>query len=129
MVGAPEMLLRATLLQAFFSVRSERISQETNIGSIGGTDADGADLLHLLFRWFVGLPMDAEARHPAVRRQSLPDKLSSLHKGEDRAHRNAHGGNDESKNHAIRKRRKDRQRYPQGDAAAVFSRGEDPHRP
>ena len=44
---APEMLLRATLLQAFFSVRSERmLMEQINY--------------NLLFRWFVGLPMDAE---------------------------------------------------------------------
>ena len=42
----PEMLLRATLLQAFFSVRSERQLME---------QID----YNLLFRWFVGLPMDA----------------------------------------------------------------------
>lgn len=49
----PEMLLRATLLQAFFSVRSERLLME----QIN---------YNLLFRWFVGLPMDAEAWHPTV---------------------------------------------------------------
>jgi transposase len=38
----PEMLLRATLLQAFFSVRSERmLMEQVNY--------------NLLFRWFVGL--------------------------------------------------------------------------
>ena len=42
----PEKLLRATLLQAFFSVRSERQLME---------QID----YNLLFRWFVGLPMDA----------------------------------------------------------------------
>jgi len=48
---APEMLLRATLLQAFFSVRSERmLMEQINY--------------NLLFRWFVGLPMDAEVWHP-----------------------------------------------------------------
>jgi transposase len=50
---APEMLLRATLLQAFFSVRSERMLME---------QID----YNLLFRWFVGLPMDAEVWHPTV---------------------------------------------------------------
>lgn len=50
---APEMLLRATLLQAFFSVRSERLLME---------QID----YNLLFRWFVGLPMDAEVWHPTV---------------------------------------------------------------
>ena len=50
---APEMLLRATLLQAFFSVRSERQLME---------QIDD----NLLFRWFVGLPMDAVIWHPTV---------------------------------------------------------------
>jgi transposase len=49
----PEMLLRATLLQAFFSVRSERMLME---------QID----YNLLFRWFVGLPMDAPVWHPTV---------------------------------------------------------------
>jgi transposase len=49
----PEMLLRATLLQAFFAVRSERmLMEQINY--------------NLLFRWFVGLPMDAEVWHPTV---------------------------------------------------------------
>ena len=49
----PEMLLRATLLQAFFSVRSERmLMEQINY--------------NLLFRWFVGLPMDGEVWHPTV---------------------------------------------------------------
>ena len=49
----PEMLLRATLLQAFFSVRSERmLMEQINY--------------NLLFRWFVGLPMDAEVWHATV---------------------------------------------------------------
>ena len=43
---APEKLLRALLLQAFYSVRSERQLME----QIG---------YNLLFRWFVGLSMDA----------------------------------------------------------------------
>jgi transposase len=43
---APEKLLRALLLQAFYSVRSERQLME---------QLD----YNLLFRWFVGLPMDA----------------------------------------------------------------------
>jgi transposase len=43
---APEKLLRALLLQAFFSVRSERqLMEQLNY--------------NLLFRWFVGLSMDA----------------------------------------------------------------------
>lgn len=49
----PEMLLRALLLQAFFSVRSERMLME---------QID----YNLLFRWFVGLPMDAQVWHPTV---------------------------------------------------------------
>jgi transposase len=49
----PEMLLRATLLQAFFSVRSERMLME---------QID----YNLLFRWFVGLPIDADVWHPTV---------------------------------------------------------------
>lgn len=49
----PEMLLRATLLQAFFSVRSERQLME---------QID----YNLLFRWFVGLGMDAPAWHATV---------------------------------------------------------------
>lgn len=49
----PEMLLRAVLLQAFFSVRSERMLMEQIS-------------YNLLFRWFVGLPMDAEVWHPTV---------------------------------------------------------------
>ena len=50
---APEMLLRATLRQAFFSVRSERQLME---------QID----YNLLFRWFVGLPIDAAVWHPTV---------------------------------------------------------------
>src|SRR5262245_41693473 len=49
----PEMLLRATLLQAFFSVRSERLLME---------QID----YNLLFRWFVGLAMDAPVWHATV---------------------------------------------------------------
>jgi len=49
----PEMLLRATLLQGFFSVRSERmLMEQINY--------------NLLFRWFVGLPMDVGVWHPTV---------------------------------------------------------------
>ena len=47
------MLLRATLLQAFFSVRSER-------QLVAQIDCN------LLFRWFVGLPIDAAIWHPTV---------------------------------------------------------------
>lgn len=47
----PEMLLRATLLQACFSIRSERmLMEQINY--------------NLLFRWFVGLSMDAAVWHP-----------------------------------------------------------------
>ena len=46
---APEQLLRASLLQAFYSVRSERQLME---------QID----YNLLFRWFVGLGIDAFAR-------------------------------------------------------------------
>jgi transposase len=49
----PGMLLKATLLQAFFSIRSERLLME---------QID----YNLLFRWFVGLPMDAAVWHPTV---------------------------------------------------------------
>src|SRR3954453_12203011 len=49
----PEMLLRATLLQAFFSVRSERMLME---------QID----YNLLFRWFVGLPLDGSVWHARV---------------------------------------------------------------
>ena len=49
----PEHLLRATLLQAFYSVRSERMLIE---------QID----YNLLFRWFVGLAIDAGVWHPTV---------------------------------------------------------------
>ena len=49
----PEMLLRATLFQAFFSVRSERLLME---------QMD----YNLLFRWFVGLAMEAPVWHATV---------------------------------------------------------------
>ena len=47
----PEMLLWATLLQAFFSVRSERMPME---------QIDD----NLLFRWFAGREIEAPVRHP-----------------------------------------------------------------
>jgi transposase len=50
---APEKLLRALLLQAFYSVRSERQLME---------QLD----YNLLFRWFVGLAMDAPVWDPTV---------------------------------------------------------------
>ena len=50
---APEKLLRAMLLQVLHSVRSERMLMEQ---------------IHynMLYRWFVGLPMDAEVWVPTV---------------------------------------------------------------
>ena len=57
----PEYLLRATLLQAFYSVRSERMLME---------QID----YNLLFRWFVGLPMDGAVWHPTVFTKNL-DRL------------------------------------------------------
>jgi transposase len=53
MVKPPEILLRATLLQAFFSVRSERQLME---------QID----YNLLFHWFVGLSLDEGVWHPTV---------------------------------------------------------------
>src|ERR1700675_2677056 len=50
---APERLLRALLLQIFYSVRSERLLME---------QLD----YNLLFRWFVGLAMDEAVWHHAV---------------------------------------------------------------
>jgi transposase len=50
---APEKLLRALLLQAFYSIRSERQLME---------QLD----YNLLFRWFVGLAMDAAVWDPTV---------------------------------------------------------------
>ena len=50
---APEMLLRATLLQAFYSVRSEcQLMEQIDY--------------NLLFRWFVGLPVDGAVWHASV---------------------------------------------------------------
>jgi transposase len=51
--NAPEKLLRALLLQAFYSIRSERQLME---------QLD----YNLLFRWFVGLAMDAPVWDPTV---------------------------------------------------------------
>lgn len=50
---APERLLRALLLQVFYSVRSERLLME---------QLD----YNLLFRWFVGLTMDEQVWVPTV---------------------------------------------------------------
>jgi transposase len=49
----PERLLRAQLLQVFYSIRSERLLME---------QLD----YNLLFRWFVGLPMDEPVWTPTV---------------------------------------------------------------
>lgn len=50
---APEKLLRAMLLQVFYSIRSERqLMEQTQY--------------NLLFRWFIGLSMDAEVWVPTV---------------------------------------------------------------
>ena len=48
---APEKLLRALLLQAFFGVRSERQLMEQVT-------------YNMLFRWFIGLSMDAPVEEP-----------------------------------------------------------------
>src|SRR3974377_1429206 len=50
---APERLLRALLLQVFYSVRSERLLMEQLN-------------YNLLFRWFVGLEIDEEVWNHAV---------------------------------------------------------------
>ena len=54
----PERLLRAVLLQIFYSVRSERmLMEQLNY--------------NLLFRWFVGLEMDEPVGMPAAARPLL----------------------------------------------------------
>jgi transposase len=50
---APEKLLRAMLLQIFYSVRSERMLMEQT-------------QYNLLFRWFIGLSMDDTVWVPTV---------------------------------------------------------------
>lgn len=50
---APEKLLRAMLLQIFYSIRSERLLMEQT-------------QYNLLFRWFIGLSMDDEVWVPTV---------------------------------------------------------------
>jgi len=50
---APERLLRALLLQIFYSIRSERLLMEQLN-------------YNLLFRWFVGMEMDEVVWHHAV---------------------------------------------------------------
>jgi transposase len=49
----PERLLRALLVQMFYTIRSERLLMEQLN-------------YNLLFRWFVGLSMDEEVWHPTV---------------------------------------------------------------
>ena len=64
---APEKLLRASLLQAFYSIRSERQLME---------QLD----YNLLFRWFVGLAMDApvwDASTFSKNRERLPARTAS----------------------------------------------------
>src|SRR5207248_4101919 len=66
---APERLLRALLLQVFYSVRSERLLME---------QLD----YNLLFRWFVGLTMDDAVWHHAVfshnRERLLNEELAEV---------------------------------------------------
>ena len=50
---APEKLLRAMLLQIFYSIRSERLLMEQT-------------QYNLLFRWFIGLSMDDTVWVPTV---------------------------------------------------------------
>ena len=60
---APEKLLRAMLLQVFYSVRSERqLMEQTRY--------------NLLFRWFIGLAMDDVVWVPTVNTQEprTPDR-------------------------------------------------------
>jgi transposase len=61
---APEYILRALLLQVFYSIRSERQLVE---------QLD----YNLLFRWFVGLGMDDEVWHHAVFSKNRDRLLSS----------------------------------------------------
>src|SRR5664279_2908871 len=65
---APERLLRALLLQVFYSVRSERMLME---------QLD----YNLLFRWFVGMEMDEEVWDHAVFSKNR-DRLLSNEIGE-----------------------------------------------
>ncbi len=72
---APEKLLRASLLQAFYSIRSERQLME---------QLD----YNLLFRWFVGLAMDApvwDASTFSKNRERLPARTASGCQQEPRA--------------------------------------------
>jgi len=61
---APERLLRALLLQVFYSVRSERMLME---------QLD----YNLLFRWFVGMEMDEEVWDHAVTLYELTPTVTS----------------------------------------------------
>jgi Transposase domain (DUF772) len=63
----PEKLLRALLLQAFYSVRSERQLMEQL-------------QYNLLFRWFVGLAMDV----PDLGHNSVDQELRAAARGRDR---------------------------------------------
>ena len=56
--GSPEQLLPALLLQVLCTIRSERQLMEQ-------LDYD------LIFRWFVGLGMDASALYPTTFRPSM----------------------------------------------------------
>ena len=68
---APEKLLRAMLLQVFYSVRSERqLMEQTQY--------------NLLFRWFIGLAMDDAVwvtRNRRVRRDSFLQETAVKHDG------------------------------------------------
>ena len=61
---APERLLRALLLQVFYSIRSERLLMEQLE-------------YNLLFRWFVGLEMD----EPSVERNGVQQEPRSAAAG------------------------------------------------
>ena len=62
---APERLLRALLLQIFYSIRSERLLME---------QMD----YNLLFRWFVGMSMDEQVWVPTVFTKSRRSNERSL---------------------------------------------------
>ena len=105
---APEKLLRALLLQAFYTIRSERQLME---------QLD----YNLLFRWFVGLSMDAPVWEAAQAHQGRV-RLDQDHRrpGQDPASRARPGGLDV---HAHRRR------LQPGPAAQTARRGADmmPH--
>lgn len=73
---APEKLLRTMLLQAFYSIRSERLLKER-------LEYD------LPFRWFVGIGVDGAAWHHSVFSKNR-DRL--LEGPAQRGERNAEGG-------------------------------------